>query len=386
MKKIRIIGLLITGIMLTACGSSNNQHGERVPFPDEWLEIADSMDLPIQDFNNALSPNGKWMVDTSWDNAIDGALMNDVYIIPLSNPNTKIEVQNDDFYGNYLFPNGWSPDSSAIAVLGADKGSASCPFTRVIIYKIDPNLDAMTQYVFEPYKKDDDPPGCMVTSWSPDGSMLAVTFGGTEIFILDQQANVIQTITLDIPYPSFVSQLSWISSDDLIFIDVLRDKDDSRNTQYEIQMVSLDEPTQEHILYRSPTILGIVDSTVNPSRLIISDNRHYPERKFTWFVINTETKKVEQTWEMCNLHGVVSEGLQKDYIALYRKPIEPGNEEICEDDDETFLWIYDWETGELLNYGKIDRLFGWNTKYGGFIVSEDVDADADERTVVIVKP
>ena len=103
-------------------------------------------------------------------------------------------------------------------------------------------------------------------------------------------------------------------------------------------------------------------------------------------MINTETNKVEQSWEMCHLFGVASEGLQKDYLALYRKPIGPGNEEICEEDVENFLWVYDWDTGEILNYGKIGGLIGWNTKYGGFIVSEDIGEDADERIVEIIKP
>ena len=95
--------------------------------------------------------------------------------------------------------------------------------------------------------------------------------------------------------------------------------------------------------------------------------------------------EIEKTFVMCDGKGDPSEAAQSDYLAITGRPSNSGSGDDCDRAESNLLWLYNWRTEELLNYGEVDTLLGWSEVNEGFVVIEAPEEKV-EGSIVIIKP
>lgn len=104
-----------------------------------------------------LSPDGNWLVQIPFreDRSV-------IEFYSLEKTPKKVNIQVNPGAGKYLQASAWSPDSTMIAVVGADFRS-KCAFDTVAVY----NLNANVRVESFVYRLPQNDLGCLVIAWSP---------------------------------------------------------------------------------------------------------------------------------------------------------------------------------------------------------------------------
>jgi hypothetical protein len=348
-------------LLLAACSptpsTATESIGRTTPVPADWLNLLGL--ARVYELDQVLSPDGRWLVDIISYEEIRG-----IRVVSVSDTAPTLDSRPDATLGRYLSLPSWAPDSSAVVVYGADQVAAGCPFERVIICSLDVDTNALNYMVFEPYY----PPRdlrCVHTAWSPDSSRLAVTFDQREIIVLDKQAQVLQRITPELNGTSSLFGFLWTEFG--LFYRVF-DNADPAEPRYELRVVAPEYPEQHRTLLSRQTRLTIVGSDPCAPRLLVREQEtgYPPAETFKLLIVNVETGETEQTITVQGRYCDSDDSAQLPFTAL--QIAEVG--EHCGN-----LWLFDWETGELVNYGEIVALIGWRSDMQGFMVVKGTRPD-----------
>ncbi len=360
-KKIRTcLGLL--SFLLAACARPTptaTVDWEKAD-PAMWMARA-GLSSPVE-LQTALSPDGRWLTRPLLVEA------ETVQVFSTTDPERTLEAALDPKLGRYLALGPWAPDSSAFVLYSAEEGYSRCPFSQVIVVRVDEQAGTLTPAPFNPQCTAPSP--FASASWSPDGSRLAITLNRKQIYLVDRQARLQNTISPDLGDAGEISGLWWTGSGLLYHVETVGEG----SQRHELRLIDPDTPQSQRTLFESPTSLAIVGIHADTGRVLVreQDTGYPPAETFNLTVLDPESGAIEHTLAVEGSQCVTDTTPHPRFTPL--KITQPG--ESCT------LWLYDWQHNELHNRGPVAALVGWRDNAQGFLVVRGTPPD-DMRFEVI---
>jgi hypothetical protein len=271
------------------------------------------------------------------------------FVLPVLSTNEKmavnnLEIQLDRAATLYYFDS-WSPDSTAFAGIYYDakkfNGAETCCGEAIAITSIDSGKAQTFTYSWGWNE-------AAIVSWSTDGSKVSVTFVlEHNTLIIDRHGNLLQTLN--------AGEKAFFWYGDLLYYTVRKEDKE------ELHAINLN--TQESQLLLSDLgNLYYVAHNKDSSEIFLTErvrkqsNTDLPISKF--YIFNIEGKSIENI-ETPNRKEVLvfpwASSPMQDYVAMVGY--------------DGSLWILNWSTHKLKEYGQIKNLLGWYTNIGGFLVT-----------------
>jgi hypothetical protein len=294
-----------------------------------------------------LSPSGNWLSIIE-----DGKLRVEATFI-----SGDAKLFNLDDVGEYPYIVSWSQDNTTILVSGSEV-RGRCIEDRIGILKV---VDANKSPAVFILPNNDE--GCLEATWSPDSSNVAIYRGGNRIYILDTTGRLVREIEFNDygPVGAF-----WVTKG--LIVDV-----NTTGMLNEIRMYPnpLDAKNYEVLLRDSEygSIVGINSESGD----VLLFNRDGNLR-----TLDSVTQEITVVAQLKgSVYYLSKESIPSRWIGFIVSP--PSSSKI----KDHHLYIFDWETNQVKDYGKAVFLFGWSSDMNGFIVAKD---DPKGYQVDIVKP
>jgi hypothetical protein len=328
--------------------------------PAEWMTRA-RLSSPVE-LQTALSPDSRWLTRPLLIEA------ETVQVYSTTDPERTLEAALDPKLGRYLALGLWAPDSSAFVLYSAEEGYSHCPFSQVIVVRVDEQASKLALAPFDPQCAAPSP--FASASWSPDSSRLAVTLNRKQIYLVDQQARLQRTISPELGDATEISGMWWTGSGLLYHVEIVGE-DDQR---HELRLVDPDAPDEQRTLFTSPISLAIVGIQSNTGRVLVreQDTGHPPAETFKLSVLDPESRAIEHTLTVEGSQCVADLTPHPQLTPL--KITQPGG--------SCTLWLYDWQGNELHDRGPVTALVGWRDNVQGFLVVRGTPPD-DMRFEII---
>jgi len=314
--------------------------------PAEWLERSG---LPSASaLGTAVSPDGQWLVD----DILVGASA--IRVLSTSDPAAVLEAPLSHELGEHLSLSSWAPDSSTLLLFGIDDELTHHPFDRIVLFRLDTSHHTLTYDAFEP------PNGALtsspVASWSPDATRVAVIVGRHQILVLDKEAAARAKIQLQLDDPAQVSDLWWTPFGLVCRVDL----GPADAHKYELVQVDPGHPSKQHVLYASQSALAVLGANPGTQHLLVWERDvGYPlPGTFRLLALNMRTGAIDQTLETPGSQCVSADAPDSSVTAFKASMADGTNR----------LWLYDWKSNQLHEYGPVVALVGWRSNVQGFLV------------------
>ncbi|MGD0708374.1 MAG: hypothetical protein ABSA51_07965, partial [Anaerolineaceae bacterium] len=331
--------------------------GSSTPVPQDWISKAFS----INNLQTAISPDGQWLA--SIINQGNGDIL---HVISTSDENHILEGAPDD----NLDIISWAPNNSSILAANINWPDPSpCHFRNAVIYSLAENATELSQIKFVPSNNDYE--YCFVSAWAPDGKELAISFTYHDFYIIDVQGRVLYEAAPKSDATSYLMGIWWTNAG---LIQRVRD-----NTGDELRLIDTNSPEQYSTLMRQAGgDLLFLGSDSNATKLLLSSDSYAENNQgvFHLQVLEVKTKKILFNQvidgQVCTSSGSNETGYTALQIA---EPNQPCG-------GTTYLWIYDWQSGEFTKLFPISALLGWHDNPDGFEVITETASNGYMMTVV----
>ena len=304
-----------------------------------------------------LSPSGSWLVQYSSNT--EGVIR----IISTSNPEISIQDNNEEQFGQDKSVQAWSPDSLKFAVVSSDN-PGKCSYNKVVIYKII-NSQEFSRNIFNLPENRYDCPGIY---WSWNDLYLAVTDSMGHIYILDSNANLINTI--DPSQDGKWVQMIWTMKG--IFASISHFDNAKNSSQTELWLINPDKPEENKLLFTKDISFSVDGIDPTGGRLLLSvgaETVNDPKQLRLW-VFDVKTNQVIKevalpgdVWYGPELESVTS----ASWVAYIIGTPETAA--------QRKLYLFDWSKIELIDYGEATGLVGWRSNVNGFIIIKGKTGD-----------
>jgi hypothetical protein len=320
------------------------------------VDSAETVDiLPLEyieklaTFPYLIAPDGqKFLIDTQAFDSIEQPPS----LVSIFSINTKeittFEIPRDRTSTIY-YPNSWAPDSTAFAGVFFDStkwnGADWCCGAGVAITDISSGKVETSIYSWDWNHG-------TKALWSDDSSMLCIPFltGMYSALVLSRDGELLKTLE-EGQYPQF-----WLGTK-LYFTTRQDNRIELRNWDPETEKSNLivDDLDGKYFVAKN--------AGLNQTLWAMSvGNNEGQQNSTAFYVLDLNLKTFRQVVaanpEINKAYSGVSSPSQ-EYVAF----------EISKESQENSLWVFDWKSHELNNYGQISDLLGWYENMDGFLVT-----------------
>ncbi len=305
-----------------------------------------------------LSPNGRWLVE--------GNLLSSISLVATEYPHQTLELPlpPEIMMGSptMLF---WSPDST---ILVSQTQVGIYMFDNIILYNLE-DPERVETYMF-------DPPGTgfLRSIWAPDSSKLAI-FDGFKIYYLDRKANLLQTV--DFIDEGLLPGTFW-PEQGLMLHEKYDYKVDETYEEVRRYHDVLSPSDYDLLLAQNKFSFTILSTNESDDQLLLIAYRQengIVKERYLW-VFDIETREIQYEIDFPYSFRDSSNSIQKSWVAI-------AVVNINDEPPPYYLYIFDWETKSLVDYGPIQTLIGWRENVDGFLVVRTLDNGGE---IEVIRP
>lgn len=313
----------------------------------------------LNNLRASFSPDGRWFLK----NISTGNQYSRFEGFSLVNPEVGFRGLPDEKESGYLSlrtSQAWAPDGSAFLAFGADEGRAGCPFNRIVIYHLSEEDRDSRNFTFEP-----EPGGtCLDAVWSPDSQSVAVIIQEDPniIYIIDKQGKLQRKVELywDNGEPRSLLLNSWLDSG--LVVKAIYENEQNNLPSRELRLIDVsDNLNSPSIIFEGSGVYAGAET--KGARILVAEiSDHTPTNLH---IYNLETHEIEKELSMPWSGTGWLQG-SSPYIAFQARS--------SDESQKKELWLFDWQTSELRNYGTLIDLITWLPQNNGFLILQGDEA------------
>jgi hypothetical protein len=280
-----------------------------------------------------------------------------------------LEVTLDPAIGRYLALGPWAPDSQAFVLYSTVHGYSHSPFDRVILVHLDEEGDRLRLAPLNPHCTQPSPYAS--ASWSPDGARLALTLNRATIYLLDRQAQLLDTLAPELSGGQ-ISGLWWTEAGLYYHVGHVGQE----GQRHRLHWLDPERPDEQRLLFDAPIALQVVGVQSGTGAVLLreQDLGYPPAPTFRLLVLEPGSGEIRHTHTVEGSQCVADPTPHARFTPL----------KITRSEGACTLWFYDWSRDALIERGPISALVGWDQDQSGYLVVQS--APTGETRFELVRP